>query len=60
MLCAFYVLLCAFCVLAQDFEGAGTFEGLGATVNVELLIDVAHVALYGARGEKEFVGDLLV
>src|SRR6185369_11112788 len=54
--CAF----CAFLWLDENFEAAGAFEGLGAAVNVELLIDVAHVALYRARGEEEFVGDLLV
>jgi hypothetical protein len=46
--------------LNKNLQAAGTFEGLGATVNVELLIDVAHVALDCAGGEKELIGDLLI
>ena len=46
--------------LNKNFEAAGAFEGLGAAVNVELLIDIAHVALDGAGGEKQFIGDLLI
>ena len=41
-----------FCGLNQHFEGAGALEGLRAAVNVELLIDVAHVALHGAGRQK--------
>ena len=46
--------------LKKNFEATGAFERLGAAVNVELLIDVAHVALNGAGGEEKFVGDLLI
>src|ERR1051325_11042173 len=44
----------------QQLERARALAGLGAVVNVELLVDVAHVALDRARGDEELVGDLLV
>jgi hypothetical protein len=46
------VLFVPFCGLNQNFESSGAFEGLGAAVDVEFLIDVAHVALHGARRKK--------
>ena len=46
--------------LNKNLQASSAFEGLGAAVNVELLIDVAHVALHGARGEKQLVRDFLV
>ena len=46
--------------LNKNLQASGAFEGLGAAVNVELLIDVAHVALDGAGGKKKFIGNLLI